>query len=65
MKAITKASIWGKKNSVNLDFQTTFLKEKGVYHRFGIIIPHSATYYLEEGAKVSLKAVTKASLRGK
>ena len=32
---------------------------------FGIITPCSATYHLKVGAPISLKAATKASLRGK
>ena len=31
---------------------------------FGIIIPYWATYHLDVGAPISLKAATKASLKG-
>ena len=34
------------------------------YDKFGITTHCSATYYLEVGAPVSMKAATKASLRG-
>ena len=35
------------------------------YDKFGITTHCSATFYLEVGAPVSMKAATKASLRGK
>ena len=35
-----------------------------VFDQFGIIIPCTATYFLEVGARVSLKVVTKESPRG-
>ena len=36
-----------------------------VLDQFGIPILYSATYFLEVGARVSLKVTTKGSLRGK
>ena len=38
-------------------------KSKSVCNRFGIIIPCSATYFLEGGAHVSLKVATKVFWR--
>ena len=38
-------------------------KSKSVCNRFGIIIPCSATYFLEVGAHVSLKVATKVFWR--
>ena len=36
-----------------------------VFNQFGIIIPCSATDFVEVGASVSLKVATKGSIRGK
>ena len=36
-----------------------------VLDQFGITIPCSTTYFLEVGARLSLKVATKGSLRGK
>ena len=36
-----------------------------VFDRFGITIACSDTYFLEVGARVSLKVATKRSIRGK
>ena len=60
LKIATKTSLRGKKTQI---FRVTFLKQKRssvtkiteVCKRFGIIIPCLATYFLEVGARVSLK----------
>ena len=39
-------------------------KDRSACHRFGIIIPCSATYFLEVGARVSLKVDTTVFFRG-
>ena len=40
-------------------------KDWNVSDKFGIIIPCSATYFMEVGARVSLKVATKISFRAK
>ena len=40
-------------------------KISNVFDQFGITMPCSATYFLEVGARVSLKLATKGFLRGK
>ena len=41
------------------------LNVTNVFDQFGISIPCPATYFLEVGAGISLKVVTKGSIRGK
>ena len=73
LKVATKGSISGKKNLKIYIFRL-FLKEKteksdqkvgNVFDQFGIAIPCSATYFVEFGARISLKAATKGSIRRK
>ena len=40
-------------------------KDGSVFNKFSIIIPCSATYFLEVGARVSLKVTAKKFFRGK
>ena len=73
LKVATKGSFKDKK-SENLAFLGYFSKAKreecnkknwSVCNRFGIILPCSATYFLEGGVHVSLKVVTKVFLEVK
>ena len=40
-------------------------KDLNFFYQLGITIPCSATYFLEVGARVSLKVATKRPVRGK
>ena len=71
-KVATKISFRGKKYE-NLVFLGCFWETKteesnqkdlSVWHRFCIIIPYSVTYFLEVGARVSLKVATEVFFRG-
>ena len=72
LKAATKSSLQGKKNSESLGFQATFLKQKqrcaikkwSDYNKFGVNISCSVTFIPKAGASFSLKVVTKASFGG-
>ena len=72
LKVVTKGSFRGKK-SKNLASLGYFSEAKmdcdqkdwRVFNRFGIIIPCSATYILEVGARVSLKVATEVFLEVK
>ena len=73
LKVPIKGSLRGKKYK-NLAFLGYFCeteteesnqKDCSVCHRFCIIIPCSVTYFLEVGARVSLKVTTKVFFRGK
>ena len=69
LKAATKGSFRNKRNLAFLGYfseaktEECNQKNKSVCNRFGIIIPCSATYFLEGGAHVSLKVATKVFWR--
>ena len=73
LKAATKSSLQGKKNSESLGFQATFLKQKrrsaikkwSDYNKFGVNISCSVIFFPKAGAYFSLKVATKASFGGK
>ena len=74
LKVATKGSFRDKKKLLKFRFLDYFPKTKtedfyqedwSVSDTFIIIPPFSATYHLEEGAPVLLKANTKASLKSK
>ena len=73
LKVASRVSLRGKK-LWKFRFLDCFSKGKteecdpnvwNIFNQFGITIPCSATYFLEVGARVSLKVATKGSLRGK
>ena len=70
----TTGSLRGKKKLSKFRFLGCFseakteesdLKAGNVFDQFGITIPCSATYFLEVGARVSLKVASKGSIRRK
>ena len=73
LKAATKSSLQGKKNSESLGFQATFLKQKrrsaikkwSDYNKFGVNISCSVTFFPKAGARFLLKVATKAFFGGK
>ena len=73
LKAATKSSLQGKKNSESLGFQATFLKQKqrcaikkwSDYNKFGVNISCSVTFFPKVGARILLKVAIKASFGDK
>ena len=73
LKVATKVSIRGKKLQkfrICGCFSITKTEEWdqkvcNLFYQFGISLSCSATYFLEVGARVSMKLATKGSIRGK